>query len=278
MAICKVNSRYSNFNFNSIEVGEICHYTKNTSASKLLAFTKYLSGIYFFDFDSPTYDTVDRNTFNYGKFLIEQILADTQMYDNVIDKYKPLYEIFEDYLSEIRFEFKKYRLYGDFVPPDTSCRSAIARFFISDDYYKESARAKYNEKRSFEEQMLQERIFKPDFPSVSLKLTANSPWGYKESEVVYDFGKIIKCYERALDKVGKQTFIRAQRALITDSIRYDVLSRDGFRCKICGATAADGVKLEVDHIIPVSKGGRSTIDNLQTLCERCNRGKRDKLI
>ena len=54
-----------------------------------------------------------------------------------------------------------------------------------------------------------------------------------------------------MDKVGKRTFIQAQRALITDSVRYDVLCRDGFKCRICGATAADGVKLEVDHIIPV---------------------------
>ena len=46
---------------------------------------------------------------------------------------------------------------------------------------------------------------------------------------------------------------------------------------LCGASANDGVKLEVDHIVPVSKGGKSTMDNLQTLCERCNRGKRDKL-
>ncbi|MBR2352886.1 MAG: HNH endonuclease, partial [Clostridia bacterium] len=43
-----------------------------------------------------------------------------------------------------------------------------------------------------------------------------------------------------------------------------------------GATSRDGVKLEVDHIIPVSKGGKSTLDNLQTLCERCNRGKGTK--
>ena len=54
------------------------------------------------------------------------------------------------------------------------------------------------------------------------------------------------------------------------------MRRDGFRCQLCGATQADGVKLHVDHIIPISKGGTSDIDNLRTLCERCNRGKGDQ--
>ncbi|MBR3743160.1 MAG: HNH endonuclease [Clostridia bacterium] len=72
-------------------------------------------------------------------------------------------------------------------------------------------------------------------------------------------------------------FMRQQRALMSDSLRYDILKRDGYRCRICGATQADGVKLHVDHIIPVSKGGRTEPSNLQTLCERCNLGKSNKL-
>lgn len=72
-------------------------------------------------------------------------------------------------------------------------------------------------------------------------------------------------------------FVAQQRRLMTDSLRYDVLQRDGFRCQICGATAADGYKLHVDHILPVSKGGKTEMSNLRTLCERCNMGKRDKI-
>ena len=53
--------------------------------------------------------------------------------------------------------------------------------------------------------------------------------------------------------------------------------RDLFTCQICGSSAKDGVRLEVDHIVPVSKGGKTEMSNLQTLCERCNRGKRDKV-
>lgn len=68
-----------------------------------------------------------------------------------------------------------------------------------------------------------------------------------------------------------------QRRLLTPSLRYDILVRDNFRCKICGASAEDGVKLHVDHILPVSKGGKTVESNLRTLCERCNLGKSNKI-
>ena len=67
------------------------------------------------------------------------------------------------------------------------------------------------------------------------------------------------------------------RAQMSDKLRYSILKRDGFRCKICGRSAEDGVKLHVDHIIPVSKGGKTTPDNLRTLCDQCNLGKSDEL-
>lgn len=70
---------------------------------------------------------------------------------------------------------------------------------------------------------------------------------------------------------------KMERLKMSDSLRYDVMMRDGFKCIICGATAADGVKLHVDHIIPISKGGLTEIDNLRTLCDRCNLGKSDKI-
>jgi len=58
-------------------------------------------------------------------------------------------------------------------------------------------------------------------------------------------------------------------------IRLQVLERDKFRCVFCGKSPATdiGVKLHIDHIIPFSKGGKTTLDNLQTLCYECNLGK-----
>jgi 5-methylcytosine-specific restriction endonuclease McrA len=68
-----------------------------------------------------------------------------------------------------------------------------------------------------------------------------------------------------------------ERAKVTPSLRYDVMRRDGFRCCLCGRTASDGIELEVDHIVPISKGGSTIGSNLQTLCRDCNRGKSAKV-
>lgn len=83
--------------------------------------------------------------------------------------------------------------------------------------------------------------------------------------------------KKELQKDAHRAFVAQQRRLMTDSLRYDVMRRDGFRCQICGATAADGYKLHVDHILPVSKGGKTEMGNLRTLCERCNMGKGAKI-
>ena len=58
-------------------------------------------------------------------------------------------------------------------------------------------------------------------------------------------------------------------------IRLRVLERDKFRCDFCGKIPATdiGAKLHIDHIVPFSKGGKTTLDNLQTLCYECNLGK-----
>ena len=81
----------------------------------------------------------------------------------------------------------------------------------------------------------------------------------------------------AAEKQSVQNQRKAERAKMTPSIRYRVLSRDGFRCQICGARQEDGVQLHVDHIIPVSKGGKTEMQNLRTLCDLCNLGKGDRL-
>jgi hypothetical protein len=55
--------------------------------------------------------------------------------------------------------------------------------------------------------------------------------------------------------------------------RFFVMKRDSFACVLCGASG-HGVHLEIDHKVPFSHGGDDTIENLQTLCFDCNRGKR----
>ncbi|PIW68215.1 MAG: HNH endonuclease [Candidatus Omnitrophica bacterium CG12_big_fil_rev_8_21_14_0_65_42_8] len=67
--------------------------------------------------------------------------------------------------------------------------------------------------------------------------------------------------------------------VVPASVRVRILDRDNFRCVFYGRSPATdpGIKLHIDHKIPFSKGGRTTIDNLQTLCQDCNLGKSDEV-
>lgn len=61
-------------------------------------------------------------------------------------------------------------------------------------------------------------------------------------------------------------------------MRLMVLEKYNFKCFYCGRSPVTdvGVKLHIDHILAFSKGGKSTLDNLQTLCQDCNLGKGNK--
>ncbi|MGQ9629971.1 MAG: HNH endonuclease [bacterium] len=67
---------------------------------------------------------------------------------------------------------------------------------------------------------------------------------------------------------------KGERGTISRRLRFEVLHRDSYRCRACGRGTEDGVKLQVDHIIPVDWGGKTELSNLQTLCEECNAGKK----
>jgi len=68
---------------------------------------------------------------------------------------------------------------------------------------------------------------------------------------------------------------RHSREPVSPKLRRKVLMRDHYRCVKCGADRKTDktVKLEVDHVVPASKKGPSVLENLQTLCFRCNSGK-----
>lgn len=75
------------------------------------------------------------------------------------------------------------------------------------------------------------------------------------------------------DRVWR-SICRVERGKVTNKMRFAIYERDGYRCRICGRKTND---LEIDHIIPIAKGGKSTYDNLQTLCHRCNKRKGSNL-
>jgi hypothetical protein len=71
---------------------------------------------------------------------------------------------------------------------------------------------------------------------------------------------------------------RRVRRAIAPAKRFSVMERDGWRCVLCGRGAKSDppVELEVDHIVPVSKGGGDEEENLRALCLECNRGMGDR--
>jgi hypothetical protein len=102
-----------------------------------------------------------------------------------------------------------------------------------------------------------------------------------KSKATYPFYEIKSFYVQMLDSAAKRSTrsyqMKVERFKMTASMRYKVLVRDKATCQICGASKKDGAVLHVDHILPVAKGGKSTLDNLRTLCDRCNLGKKDRI-
>jgi len=67
-----------------------------------------------------------------------------------------------------------------------------------------------------------------------------------------------------------------KRQSLPPQLRHKILKRDRYTCQSCGARAPE-VELEIDHKIPVSKGGTDDENNLITLCKDCNTGKANKV-
>lgn len=89
--------------------------------------------------------------------------------------------------------------------------------------------------------------------------------------------ELIKTLE---SKLTASAFAKEQRTMMTKKLREAIKTRDDFTCCNCGNSThkEPNLLLEIDHIIPVSKGGRTEEANLQTLCWKCNRTKSNKIL
>ncbi len=65
---------------------------------------------------------------------------------------------------------------------------------------------------------------------------------------------------------------------IPPKLRWQVLKRNNFTCLNCGSRGESSDDLHADHIIPEYKGGETSLNNLQTLCRKCNFSKQTKII
>ena len=74
-----------------------------------------------------------------------------------------------------------------------------------------------------------------------------------------------KSFERpTIIRLTKWLYI--PRRKIMPLTRQNIFKRDGYNCAYCGSNK----NLTIDHIIPKSKGGKNTWENLVTCCAKCN--------
>ncbi|MBO5328569.1 MAG: HNH endonuclease [Clostridia bacterium] len=202
------------------------------------------------------------DNFSLDDYLITLIDSNEDFYRNIIQKLDNNTNMYNEYINHV----------GEI-------KSTASEDFCKQINFKYTTFIKY-ENRVFTKKMLP----KPQVDvTIYCKATYTSPAGrnhyskdqsYTLNELKRFFDYTIKLKEQ---RQTRQYQIKVERAKMSDSLRYNILKRDNFKCQICGSSAQDGVKLHVDHIIPVSKGGQTMPSNLRTLCDRCNMGKSNKL-
>lgn len=185
----------------------------------------------------------------------------------------------------------KYHIENDIKGLRTDIENSIYNISLLDEYEKNVAKileqesinnTKYSDKKykRIENIVLDKVIYtKKDFLiRVSLEVYYRSNGGrINESRNGFrNYDELLELYKEWENGNKYEVTKRQERKIMNDDIRYNVLKRDNFTCQKCGITSKDGAKLEVDHIIPLSKGGKTVMSNLQTLCDRCNSGKSDK--
>lgn len=107
--------------------------------------------------------------------------------------------------------------------------------------------------------------------STNYKNRTNRPFRDPDRAIrrLYQEGVLIKVKKGTYKyhpKHSSQTVVRP----FSRKQKHEILKRDNHRCVICGQGKEEGLDLHVDHIKPIDRGGKSTIDNGQTLCSQHN--------
>ena len=97
-----------------------------------------------------------------------------------------------------------------------------------------------------------------------LGLTAEKGWQIHSPSMVIDVPKHIRLKIASRERMWKVPPVN----------RREVLRRDHHSCQYCGSSK----RLTLDHVMPRSKGGSHTWDNVVTACERCNSRKGDRAL
>ncbi|KKP88524.1 MAG: hypothetical protein UR93_C0012G0002 [Berkelbacteria bacterium GW2011_GWA2_35_9] len=198
------------------------------------------------------------------------------------------------------YNFKKFT-YHEFNKVSETCKgTTVLRIFGSWDKALEAIGQNLKERKTERTQIPTENFFR-EMDRIWTKLghrPSKSEW--EASSPQYSYSGIFKrfsgwtnaCFQFVEWKMGKKVLDEKQEVAqkfsveiksqkfstkrdIPLKLRLKVLQRDNFCCAFCGKSPATdhGTVLHIDHIKPYSKGGETELDNLQTLCQKCNWGK-----
>ena len=173
------------------------------------------------------------------------------------------------------FQYNEYRMnylskYFDFVVNDETL-----------DIIDRTINTMKTAKEAFIEKVQKAGLYNCALPVPKYYCCYRSPQG--KSSLITEFRMNIENLEwlkASIEKINsKKSSKRFQRTLMTPELREAIIRRDNWTCQKCGNSVfkEPNLLLEVDHIIPVSKGGKTEPNNLQTLCWKCNREKSDKI-
>ncbi|GAA6383492.1 hypothetical protein I2900191A2_21380 [Intestinibacter bartlettii] len=118
------------------------------------------------------------------------------------------------------------------------------------------------------------------FPKYTFKYVSAGGNSSRQFDIILDINNLNDFIEYLSEKIKFRNSIKGQRALMTPKLREKIKERDNYTCQKCGLSVEQepNLLLEIDHIIPLSKNGLTTEENLQTLCWKCNRSKGSKIL
>jgi len=117
------------------------------------------------------------------------------------------------------------------------------------------------------------------FPKYTFQYVSAGGNSSNKVDLLFDINNLNDFVTYLSEKIKFKKSVKGQRALMTTALREKIKQRDNFTCKKCGISTEKEphLLLEIDHIVPLAKGGITSEENLQTLCWRCNRTKGSKL-
>lgn len=117
------------------------------------------------------------------------------------------------------------------------------------------------------------------FPKYSFRYVSAGGNSSINCDIVLNIENLERFIRYLSEQVKFKKSVAGQRTLMTPTLREYIKQRDNYTCQKCGISVAQEphLLLEIDHIIPLSKGGITSEDNLQTLCWKCNRTKGSKV-